>query len=426
MAGDKIDLGTKVWYPETTFSGFDNPKIPEDVFNSLLGTLSGNAAGLSINKASAAELRATGSPLLSGIQSFLDAHPDDPNTDNKPRSYINWMLIDEQFNYVPEGSGFIRVPGFDNDIQTLAMQDIPVPKSGYLFVYLSNETLNRDVFFDNLVVEHRSGVLMEENGYYPFGLIQKGISSRAAGTLQNKDKTFQGQKFDDDLGIDYYSFKWRNHDPQIGRFIEIDPLADEYEYNSTYAFSENKVTSHVELEGLEAVSAELLREAAAAPPQAKVALGIAAGVAIVGELIYDIFTHPTYMAPPVPGGLGIPGYDPIKGTYTPPGSPPAKVNSTSTQQEQPQKQRSASDQKLIDEAKAQKEKENKSQQRNQQRQQQTKDGKEKEGNSNQGTAGSHDSGSQSAADKQKHDKAEARRAREQAAAEKKKEETKKN
>ncbi|ANH80062.1 hypothetical protein A8C56_02850 [Niabella ginsenosidivorans] len=52
--------------------------------------------------------------------------------------------------------------------------------------------------------------------------------------------------------MNYYSFKYRNHDPQIGRFIEVDPLSDKYVHNSTYAFSENKVTAHVELEGLEA------------------------------------------------------------------------------------------------------------------------------------------------------------------------------
>ncbi len=81
-----------------------------------------------------------------------------------------------------------------------------------------------------------------------------GISSKAAGTIQNKEKTFQGQRFDDDLGLNWVQFKWRNHDPQIGRFIEVDPLSEEYAYNSTYAFSENHVTSHVELEGLEKVS----------------------------------------------------------------------------------------------------------------------------------------------------------------------------
>lgn len=82
-----------------------------------------------------------------------------------------------------------------------------------------------------------------------------GISSKAAGGLANKEKTFQGQRFDDDLGLNWIQFKWRNHDPQIGRFIEIDPFANKYTYNSTYAFSENKVTAHVELEGLETTSA---------------------------------------------------------------------------------------------------------------------------------------------------------------------------
>ena len=80
-----------------------------------------------------------------------------------------------------------------------------------------------------------------------------GISSKAAGGIQNKENTFQGQRFDDDLGLNWVQFKWRNHDPQIGRFIEIDPLSEKYEYNSAYAFSENKVIAHVELEGLEAV-----------------------------------------------------------------------------------------------------------------------------------------------------------------------------
>jgi len=41
------------------------------------------------------------------------------------------------------------------------------------------------------------------------------------------------------------------HDPRIGRFFAIDPLAPQYPHNSVYAFSENVVIDHVELEGLE-------------------------------------------------------------------------------------------------------------------------------------------------------------------------------
>jgi len=41
------------------------------------------------------------------------------------------------------------------------------------------------------------------------------------------------------------------HDPRVGRFFAVDPLAYNYPHNSPYAFSENDVISHVELEGLE-------------------------------------------------------------------------------------------------------------------------------------------------------------------------------
>jgi RHS repeat-associated protein len=69
--------------------------------------------------------------------------------------------------------------------------------------------------------------------------------------LENKRNKFQGQELTNELDVNIYEFKWRSHDPQIGRFWQIDPLSDKYRYNSTYAFSENKVVAHRELEGLE-------------------------------------------------------------------------------------------------------------------------------------------------------------------------------
>lgn len=86
----------------------------------------------------------------------------------------------------------------------------------------------------------------------------EGISSKAAGRIENRVR-FQGQEFakgefSDGSGLDMYEFKYRMDDCQTGRFWQIDPLADKYIYNSTYAFSENKVTAHVELEGLESWS----------------------------------------------------------------------------------------------------------------------------------------------------------------------------
>jgi len=98
-----------------------------------------------------------------------------------------------------------------------------------------------------------------ENRYYPFGLTMAGISSKAAGKPES-NKRFQGQEFahkefSDGSGLEMYEFKYRMDDPQTGRFWQIDPLAEKYVYNSPHAFSENKVTGHIELEGLESVNA---------------------------------------------------------------------------------------------------------------------------------------------------------------------------
>jgi hypothetical protein len=49
------------------------------------------------------------------------------------------------------------------------------------------------------------------------------------------------------------NYKYRMHDPRLGRFFAVDPLAKEYSYNSPYAFSENVVINANELEGLEIV-----------------------------------------------------------------------------------------------------------------------------------------------------------------------------
>lgn len=62
---------------------------------------------------------------------------------------------------------------------------------------------------------------------------------------------FQEQEEQDELGLNWIQFKWRNHDPAIGRFFSIDPLAEKYDYQSPYNFAENMIISHREIEGLE-------------------------------------------------------------------------------------------------------------------------------------------------------------------------------
>jgi RHS repeat-associated protein len=68
---------------------------------------------------------------------------------------------------------------------------------------------------------------------------------------------FQGQEKDDEIkgNGNSISFKYRIHDPRIGRFLSIDPLEKDYPWNSSYAFSENRVIDGIDLEGAEHLNA---------------------------------------------------------------------------------------------------------------------------------------------------------------------------
>jgi len=98
--------------------------------------------------------------------------------------------------------------------------------------------------------------IIEENNYYPFGLKHKGYneivnSNRSEAAEKYK---FLGQERQEELGLNWDSFKWRNYMPDIGRFFNPDPLSEQYSYQSHYNFSENRVIDGRELEGLEYVS----------------------------------------------------------------------------------------------------------------------------------------------------------------------------
>ena len=147
----------------------------------------------------------------------------------------------------------------------------------YSYSYVYNYTDH----LGNIRVSYTAGrgassppVILEENHYYPFGLKHKkygsvdydfvildeeteegyyvGIDIVPPGVRKPYQYKYQGQEWQDELGLNWYSFKFRNYSPDLGRFWSIDPLSEDYVHNSTYAFAENRVVNSRELEGLEA------------------------------------------------------------------------------------------------------------------------------------------------------------------------------
>ncbi len=81
-----------------------------------------------------------------------------------------------------------------------------------------------------------------------------GISSKAAGKLRS-NKGFNGnelqsKEFSDGSGLELYDFNARTYDPQIGRFMQIDPETELWQENLTpYHFGLNNPILHDDPDG---------------------------------------------------------------------------------------------------------------------------------------------------------------------------------
>ena len=127
--------------------------------------------------------------------------------------------------------------------------------------------------------------MLDRNDYYPFGMsfLKTGLSAYDPMAIPYNYK-FQGQELQE---TGFYSFKWRNYMPDVGRFFNVDKLSEQFPYNSVYAFQENKIGLGRELEGLELVPFDLFLETNLPPPNVFAETGIREvpieGVTLVGK-----------------------------------------------------------------------------------------------------------------------------------------------
>ena len=259
MAGDTITPGVQCYYVNNTITTTNSSF--SSVLNSLaagiVGTPTGGAEG------TLSGYTASGSPVYSAVSSFLSAKDPAPPS-GYPKAYLNWILLDDQFNYVSTASGSIAVASTTypaNQFNTIAAGGpIVMPRNGYLYVWVSNETQGWDVFFDNFTVQYKQGPVLEENHYYPFGLTMAGISDKAVKTnyAENKyrynGKELQHQEFSDGTGLEEYDFGARMQDPQLGMWRGIDPLSEETRRISPYVYAVDNPMRFIDPDGMAVTS----------------------------------------------------------------------------------------------------------------------------------------------------------------------------
>ncbi len=257
MSGDTVNLSVQCYYVSPGGGSTNNSSF-SDVLNSLsngLVNLTGGAHGTLGN------LTSSGSNVYNGLSSFLSG--DDTAHSGYPKAYLNWIFLDDQFKYDSSLSGSVLAasatyaPGSMNLVAPGG--PISLNRSGYLYIWVSNETTGWDVYYDNLSIQYKQGPLLEENHYYPFGLTMAGISDKAIKTNYAENKyrynsgtELQNKEFSDGTGLELYDAGFRSLDPQLGRFAQIDPLAERANFSSVYVYANNNPVFLNDPSGLEA------------------------------------------------------------------------------------------------------------------------------------------------------------------------------
>uniref|UniRef100_UPI00260CDDA3 RHS repeat domain-containing protein n=1 Tax=uncultured Psychroserpens sp. TaxID=255436 RepID=UPI00260CDDA3 len=83
--------------------------------------------------------------------------------------------------------------------------------------------------------------IVEENNYYPFGLKHKGYNNNVSANVNSAARKFMfgGKEYGEELGLDWYDISARNYNPALGRWMNIDPLAEAMRSQSTYNYAWN-------------------------------------------------------------------------------------------------------------------------------------------------------------------------------------------
>ncbi|MFS4493194.1 DUF6443 domain-containing protein [Maribacter sp. 2308TA10-17] len=159
-------------------------------------------------------------------------------------------VTDYAGNYIYEDSGSgVQLKFFNHP------EGYVEPNNGsYIYIYQCKDHIgNIRLSFKNVGTASNMNLeIQEENNYYPFGLKHKGYNSGQNG--RNHKYGFGSKEEQEDninaSSLDWLDFGARNYNPSLGRWMNLDPLAEQMRRFSPYNYTWDNPIIYVDPDGM--------------------------------------------------------------------------------------------------------------------------------------------------------------------------------
>lgn len=180
----------------------------------------------------------------------------DYNSGNKKNinntHYDSGFIYEDNKTYLYDGGSWMG-----NTMITLELKFFSSPEGyiepdnlgGYDYVYQYKDHLgNIRLSYKNVGTTGTPNLeIQEENNYYPFGLQHKGYNGNI---VSHHPYGFNGKEENDELDLEWLDFGARNYDAALGRWTNLDPLAEKMRRHSPYNYAFDNPVFFIDPDGM--------------------------------------------------------------------------------------------------------------------------------------------------------------------------------
>ncbi|MDR6969107.1 RHS repeat-associated protein [Flavobacterium arsenatis] len=181
------------------------------------------------------------------LKHVLNQSPDGEHQNVVTEYLGGYQYIAGVLEFFPTSEGYVRVT------------------NGNIFNYVYNYTDHLGNIRLSYTNDDNTAQVLEENHYYPFGMrhsynrriLDWGGSIGTGGIYaivqpvrrSNYQYKYNGKEYQDELSLNWYDYGARNYDPALGRFFNIDRMAEMFERMTPYQYAGNTPTYFIDRNG---------------------------------------------------------------------------------------------------------------------------------------------------------------------------------